>query len=101
MTFDDQPSELEFLFNGDFFILQIKFLDEGGGKEENLHFNIEDNKLVLNFVNFNNIFGTGNQDPIEIGETQGKKIFMNVWISKLNDSVARRLIHITLYKEVD
>lgn len=101
MTFDDQPSELKFILNNETFILQLKFTPDDKKKDSNIDFNIAGDKLVVNFTNFNSTLGMGNLDPIAIAESLGKQIFMNVWISRPNAKIDRRLINITLYKEVN
>ena len=101
MTFNDQPSELKFILNDEDFILQLIFVDDNKNKDSNILFNLEGDKLIGKFINFNHTLGMGNTDPIEIGENQGKKIFVNFWITKPSEKIDRRLVNITLYKEVD
>ena len=100
MTFNNQPSEIKYILNEETFILKLVFVDDDKKKDSNIQFNSEDNKLIVKFMNFNHTFGMGNLDPLEIGENQGKKIFVNFWITKPNEEISRRLVNITLYKEV-
>ena len=101
MTFSDQPTELKFSLNEEAFILKLIFIDDTTKKDSNVHFNVDGDKLIAKFINFNHTLGMGNLNPMEIGTNQGKKMFMNVWITKPSEEIARKLVNITIYKEVD
>jgi len=58
----------------------------------------KDGMLDLELFNFTNVLGVGNTEPIEIGQVNVKKLFMNLRVYALTDS-ATKLVHYTIYQE--
>ena len=55
--------------------------------------------IQLTCINFNNTLGTGTTQPIELATFNGKKIYINFWISALSDNALKKLEY-NLYKEI-
>lgn len=101
LTFNDQPCEIKFILNNETLIMSLVFEDDEKIEKPSTKFDDEDGILVVKFINFDAILGRGNINPVIIGTNQGKKLFMNYWISKPSDQTNYRLVNITIYQEGD
>jgi len=91
IEFDVQMNE-EFAF-----ILVFKFASDGKS-EHHLKSQVDDNKITITCINFDNTLGTGTSRPIELAVFEGKKIFINFWVYGLGKKTAREFSY-TIYKE--
>ena len=76
----------------------FEFFDTEDGKQ-NLERDIVSNTaLKLKLYNFNNMFGSGLTNPIEIGTLNHKKLYLMFVVSALNKSTPKNL-HYTFFQE--
>lgn len=75
----------------------LRFESTNDGKQ-NLTSDVNDNKITLSCINFNNILGTGTRQPIELAQFQGKRVYMHFWVYALGDTSLRRIAY-TFYME--
>lgn len=84
MFFMDSPeSEVRMhLIVGGKFVgdIKIHFLTDRQIESHNVELEVQDGILMIRCTNFNNSFGTGTTEPVKIGFSDGKKLFMHLWI---------------------
>lgn len=79
------------------FDLVLKF-ESDGKKQHNTKANVQNNKVEITCINYDNPLGIGTSKPIELGAFEGKKIYLNFWVFSLGNNTARKVSY-TLYKE--
>lgn len=79
------------------FHLILKFASNGGDQHD-IKSDVEDNKIIITCINFDNTLGTGTSRPIELAVFEGKKIYLNFWVYSLGKKSAREVSY-TFYKE--
>ncbi len=72
------------------------FKDNPEAKENNVHANVITNGkgLEVMFENFNNVLGAGNQEPVEMGKINEKKILFTYRVYALTGSKSK-IFHYT------
>ena len=91
LLFSIQMDE-SFGFELDFRFDSIK--DEG----RQLKKTVTNNTITLTCVNFDNTLGTGTKGPIELATFNGKKIYINFWVTALGEN-ALKMVYYTIYSE--
>jgi Domain of unknown function (DUF6864) len=85
---DDKPKDMT---------IEFKFIDDpsvkGSITESKI---IDESSLVMTFKNFNNSLGTGNVEPISIGTSNNRPLFLSYRIYALG-SKGMKTIHYTWY----
>ncbi len=80
-------------------IIQISFVEEKNGKNS-ISFSIENERLIVTLQNFNNPLGSSTRTPIEIGDINGKKLFMHFLVHAVgNDNEKTRLLNCSFFTE--
>ena len=100
ITFDES-ADLTFYLHFDetfSFNLVFRFLSDNSGKRSLLKEIENENTVVLKCTNFNNPFWTGTTKPIDLATFNGKKIYMNFWLSMLNGTGPRQVTY-SIYSE--
>lgn len=86
----DDTLFFEFVFSG----------DETG--KTNIKTSItNDNKLVVNCINFNNSLGEGILSPVNIGKYQGKQLLLTFFVWTPDSGQGKRIFNYCLYHSND
>lgn len=95
------PLEIELFFTDSFKIRIVIKKDTDDSGEHNLKFNVDEEKNIIEYtcINFDNPFGTGTKNPIELCTVEGKRIYIHFWIYTLGEKGSSRKIEYSLWKE--
>ena len=92
LSFDKGPSKLTFEYNKKEYTIEFVF-DDNNEKKQQINFaNIGEDILQMTFVNFKNVLGTGNAEPLHIGTIDNRKLYCNVDIMEVGD-VRKRVFY--------
>ncbi|HCE2191248.1 MULTISPECIES: DUF6864 domain-containing function [Vibrio harveyi group] len=97
ITFDSGSSELEFQVEDVLFKTHVKFSDNKSISEQSFNFDIEGPSFFFEFVNFNDLLGSGNIEPTLLGDLNGKDLYVRFWISKLGQRGSAKQVKFTFY----
>ncbi len=98
ISYNGQPIEISFPTSAnDSITIVFKFDKDDSGKPSLKAIAPNSKKLELTLFNFNNSLGQGNTKPLEIAETDHKKIFLNFRVYSL-DETSSKTLHFTFYK---
>ncbi|WP_447829980.1 DUF6864 domain-containing function [Aeromonas salmonicida] len=97
ITFDDGDSELEFNTEDITFKTHIKFRNEGNNSEQSFNYKNDGPEFYFEFINFNESLGSGNIEPILLGELNNKNLFVRFWISKLGQKGNAKQVKFNFY----
>ena len=81
------------------FELIFKFMNDNSKKQE-LKIEASENIITLLCLNFNNVLGTGTKQALEIATFEGRKIYINFWVTALGKDSLKRLDY-TIYREAE
>ena len=88
VTIDSEENELFFKYQKEDFKFKLSFMKDNSGEQKmNYSPNEEKDTLLMKFYNFNNAIGTGLINPINVAESNGKKIYMAMIIHSITDNV--------------
>lgn len=96
------PLEIEEVFNSSFKIL-IRIVSKNDNTGMGLQFNVDKDKNTIEYIcsNFDNVLGTGTNEPIEIGTIGGKKFYIHFWIYAMGDEKKiTRKVEYSIWKEI-
>lgn len=80
-------------------IIQIAFVEDKNEKNF-ISFSIENECLKVKLQNFNNPLGSSTRTPIEIGDINGKKLFMHFIVHAIgNENEKIRLLNCSFFTE--
>ena len=81
-------------------VFELTFRNNSEFQEQKLSTEVlsDGKKMILNFDNFNNSFGTGNQEPMKLGYVSGKAIYFNYRVYSLAENVGKQLHYTWLSK---
>lgn len=101
MQFKNEPIEFELASNMN---IRFMFITDGKPNDTKMVFkNISDSLLELHLYNFHNSMGTGNTEPLPLGNINNRKLYLNFRVFSINDVQSNRVVHYTWYlgEEVD
>lgn len=96
ISFKKNPIEILFGFVNERLKLIIEFEEDKENKETRIKPSIPSkDTLILKLINYNNSLGSGNTEPLKIGNTEGRYIFLNYRVHPLNEW--DKTVHYTIY----
>lgn len=94
-SFGKEDSTLVFKYNEVEYVLIFSFVDDSTN-QQTVEFNpVENTTLKMVFKNFNNLLGTYNTEPIDIGFATNRKLYCNINIADLGK--IRKQVFYTIY----
>ncbi|MBR0343418.1 MAG: hypothetical protein IJH64_14440 [Oscillospiraceae bacterium] len=99
---NDYPMELKKRFNNGALVNIRIIVKDDETERQDLLVNVNQDESVVEYtcINFNNAFGTGTNEPVEVATIDDKKYFLHFWIYTLGDNENRvRKMEYTVWKE--
>ena len=88
VTIDGEENKLLLRYQKEIFNFKLSFMKDDS-KKQHMTYSPNEKKdvLLMKFYNFESSLGTGLVKPIEVAESKGKKIFMQIVIHSINENV--------------
>lgn len=95
--FENKPVEMRMDINGEECLFRFVFLEDLENKEERTEFtNVSSKELEIQIFNSISAFGMGTVEPIELGNINGKNLFLSYRVFTSSNS-EEKLLHYTWY----
>jgi len=99
ITFNDEPSILEFKIKKELYTFNFHFKNTESEKIQVKLSPISDREVQLDFFNFNSALGSSPIKPHHLGKISGKSLYLNALIKKLNDQNQSKVVEYSFYLE--
>jgi len=83
----------------EFRTMRIYFRNESEETSSRFAAKIENHELIMECINFNSALGTGTENPMRIGEHQGKRLMLHLWSYMLGNESVRK-VEYTIFREM-